>query len=106
MFCRATVQDAILRRLGFQLIDASSSIGANLEEAAAGETKRDFIHKNGIALKEARESRYWLRLITAAAPSLSDKAGPLLRESNELIAMLTTTIKRARSNPSRGPGTA
>lgn len=48
-----------------QLLDAGTSVGANLEEAVAGQSKADFIHKNAIALKEARESNYWLRLIIA-----------------------------------------
>lgn len=46
-----------------QLLRAGTSIGANLEEAVAGQSKADFIHKNAISLKEARESNYWLRLI-------------------------------------------
>jgi four helix bundle protein len=50
-----------------QLLDAGTSVGANLEEAQAGQTKPDFIHKNTISLKEARESNYWLRLILATS---------------------------------------
>jgi four helix bundle protein len=46
-----------------QLIRAGTSIGANLEEAVAGQSKSDFIHKNSISLKEARETNFWLRLI-------------------------------------------
>ena len=48
-----------------QLLKAGTSVGANLEEAQAGQSKPDFISKNAIALKEARESIYWLRLISA-----------------------------------------
>ena len=48
-----------------QLLDAATSVGANLEEAKAAQSTADFIHKNAIALKEARESNYWLRLILA-----------------------------------------
>ena len=50
-----------------QLLDAGTSVGANLEEAGAGQSRREFVHKNAIALKEARESGYWLRLIMATA---------------------------------------
>ena len=50
-----------------QLLDTGTSIGANLEEAQAGQSKADFIHKNSISLKEARETNYWLRLILATA---------------------------------------
>lgn len=46
-----------------QLLKAGTSIGANLEEAVAGQSKADFVHKNSISLKEARESNYWLKLI-------------------------------------------
>jgi four helix bundle protein len=48
-----------------QLLDAGTSVGANLEEAKAAQSTADFIHKNAISLKEARESIYWLRLILA-----------------------------------------
>jgi four helix bundle protein len=50
------------RRLAAQLLDAGTSVGSNLEEAEAGQSKADFISKCRIALKEARESHYWLRL--------------------------------------------
>jgi len=50
-----------------QLLDAGTSVGANLEEAVAGQSKADFIHKNSISLKEARESNFWLRLILATS---------------------------------------
>jgi four helix bundle protein len=50
-----------------QLLDAGTSVGANLEEAQAGQTRPDFIHKNSISLKEARESNFWLRLILATS---------------------------------------
>ena len=49
--------------LGKQYLRAATSIGANIEEAQSGETKADFIHKYGIAQKEAKESHYWLRLL-------------------------------------------
>ena len=48
-----------------QLLDAGTSVGANLEEAKAGQSTADFIHKNAVSLKEARESHYWLKLILA-----------------------------------------
>src|SRR5580698_1732052 len=50
--------------LGKQYLRAATSIGANLAEAQAGESRADFIHKLGIAQKEARESLYWLQLLT------------------------------------------
>jgi four helix bundle protein len=55
----------VSRTLLNQLLDSGTSVGANLEEAKAAQSKADFIHKNAIALKEARESNFWLRLILA-----------------------------------------
>jgi four helix bundle protein len=55
----------VSRSLSGQLLRAGTSVGANLEEAKAGQSRADFISKNSISLKEARESNYWLRLILA-----------------------------------------
>ena len=55
----------VSRNVVSQLLDAGTSVGANLEEAKAGQSTADFIHKNAIALKEARDSNYGLRLILA-----------------------------------------
>src|SRR3989338_1040298 len=46
-----------------QLLRSATSIGANVEEAIAGQSKKDFLHKMAIASKEARETRYWLKLL-------------------------------------------
>lgn len=56
---------SVSKNLIGQLLDAGTSVGANLEEAAAGQSRADFSHKNSISLKEARETNYWLRLILA-----------------------------------------
>lgn len=55
----------VSRNVISQLLDAGTSVGANLEEAKAGQSTADFIHKNAISLKEARESHYWLKLVLA-----------------------------------------
>jgi four helix bundle protein len=65
-----------------QLLDAGTSVGANLEEAKAGQSSRDFVHKNAIALKEARETKYWLRLIKAT----SELNSAVLTEITDLAA--------------------
>jgi four helix bundle protein len=85
-----------------QLNHAAGSIGANLAEAKDGETKKDFIHKNCIALKEANESRYWLTRAWASEHSLRRTAEPLIQEAGELIAILTAIVVKAKSNPGRG----
>ena len=82
-----------------QLVRAGTSIGANLAEASAGQTKPDFIAKTCVSLKEAREARYWLLLIIATRGALQPAAQPLLEEARELVKILTTIVKNARSNP-------
>lgn len=101
--CRAhLVSDPIIRRLAFQLIDSAGSVGANLEESGGGQTKPDFIAKQFTALKEARESRFWLRVIGTAYPALAPKLKDCLQESTELVAMITASVITAKSNPHRG----
>ncbi len=79
-FCRElSIRDAVTRRLSWQLLNAGTSVGANLEEADAGQTKPDFIAKVSIARKECGEARHWLRLIAFAEPSASPDRGTLAR---------------------------
>jgi four helix bundle protein len=82
------------RRIAYQLFDSVSSIGANLEEAKAAYSPRDFTSKNSISLKEARESKYWLRVADAKALGNQQERRRLLQESDEFVAMLTTGVKR------------
>ena len=56
-------QSDVYRTLGRQLLRSGTSIGANTEEAQAGQSRADFINKYSIVLKEARETLYWLRLL-------------------------------------------
>jgi four helix bundle protein len=103
VFCRKLPRnDDVVRRLSWQLLDAGTSIGANLEEADAAQSKRDFIAKAAIARKESRESRYWLRLITFAEPRIGNDAAPLIDESTQLYKILTSIILNAESNADRG----
>jgi len=66
------------RTLSNQLIRSGTSIGANVEESQAAQSKADFVHKLEIALKEARETRYWLRLLIAASLFPENRLLPLL----------------------------
>ena len=85
-----------------KLLDSGTSIGANIEEGRAGQSKPDFIAKNFISLKESRETRFWLRLIAATDPLMQKELTPFLQETYEFIAMLTTSLKNARLSQSRG----
>lgn len=64
--CRYLEKNTIVsRNVISQLLRAGTSVGANLEEARAGHSTADFVHKNAVSLKEARETQYWLKLILA-----------------------------------------
>ena len=100
--CRVLRMDGMLakkrtvnRNAMNQLVRSATSIGANLEEAKAGQSKADFHVKVRIALKEARESHYWLRLIAASSRQQSSRFALLIQEANEIVAILTTIAKRA-----------
>lgn len=79
--------------LSKQLIRAGTSIGANIEEALAGQSRKDFLAKMSIASKEARECNYWLRLIRDGKFIEEDKLKDLINESDELIKILTSIVK-------------
>ena len=96
-FCRKLAQEpGVSRHIAWQLADAGTSIAANYEEAKAAYSRRDFTAKSSIVLKEARESRMWLRLIEAESLAPIDEVRPLLNEANELVAIFTTSVKRLR----------
>ena len=98
---RLRAKGAVYQEIVDQLNAAAGSIGANLAEARDAESKKDFIHKNSISLKEANESNYWLKRAWRAEKSLQKAAEPLIQESAELIKILTAIIVKAKSNPHR-----
>jgi four helix bundle protein len=79
--------------LSKQMLRASTSIGANVEEAIAGQSRADFISKMSIASKEARETRYWLRLLRDAGLMEKRAAEELLKEVTEMVLILTSIVK-------------
>jgi four helix bundle protein len=83
--------------LGRQLLRSGTSIGANLEEATGAQSKADFVSKCNIALKEAREAYYWIRLFVKTGIVAADKLSNLAEEANELVAILTAIVKKSRA---------
>ncbi|MBI3617956.1 MAG: four helix bundle protein [Candidatus Omnitrophica bacterium] len=85
------------REYGKQLIRASGSVGSNLEEADGALTRKDFINKIGISRREARESRYWLKLLEATTnftdKTIGDEIRWLINESKEIMLILSSIIK-------------
>src|SRR4051812_30192602 len=106
-FCRPLIgREQIVRDLGRQLLRSATSVGANLEEADAGQSKPDFRSKVAISRKECCEARYWLRLLNHANPPLLKVSAPLIAESSELVAILTTIKKNSEANDDRGEPTS
>jgi four helix bundle protein len=89
-------QDRSSRTLASQLLRSGTSIGANIEEAQAGQSKADFTAKMSIARKEARETLYWLRLIKAADMVEVSKLDDITREADELVRILTAIVKTSQ----------
>ncbi|MCF6222657.1 MAG: four helix bundle protein [Flavobacteriaceae bacterium] len=81
--------------LSKQILKSGTSIGANIEEGQAAQSKRDFISKNSIALKETRETHYWLRLLKDSDYLPNDYIG-LISECDELRKILTSIIKTSQ----------
>ncbi len=94
--CRRLPDDASAKHIARQLVRAATGGGANYEEARGAESRADFIHKVGIANKELREALYWVRLIDEAALVTDSELAALIREANELVAILTASIRTAK----------
>src|SRR2546425_2320765 len=78
--------------LAKQYLRAACSVGANVEEAQAGESRSDFIHKLGVAQKEARESLYWLRILSESDLVPRNRLVPLIQETDELLNVIASII--------------
>lgn len=80
-----------------QLLRSATSIGANVNEASAGQTKKDFISKMSIASKEARETLYWIRLLSESNWYNTDLKN-ILSEANDMVKILTKIVKTSQEN--------
>jgi four helix bundle protein len=78
-----------------QLLKSGTSIGANVVEASAAESRRDFVHKMAIASKEARETSYWLQLLSESDLAPGIDVSTELELVEELIRLLTSIVKTA-----------
>jgi len=80
-----------------QILRSGTAIGANVEEALAGISRADFIAKMSIASKEARETRYWLRLLRDSKTVPEPRITPLENECLELVRILTAIVKTSQA---------
>jgi len=83
------------RHVSTQLVRSATAAGANYDEARSPESRADFIHKLGIALKELREARYWLSFVAGSKMAAVDPV--LLDEARQLIAILMASRRTAAS---------
>ncbi len=75
-----------------QLIRSATSVGANMIEAQASSSRRDFIKFYEIALKSSNEAQYWLNLLKDSAPELSEKCEELIKENLEISKMIASSV--------------
>jgi len=79
--------------LSKQLLRSGTSIGANISEAQRGESRKDFLHKMNISLKECVETKYWLRLLTATDHLTEKESRSIMSDCIELEKLLTSIVK-------------
>lgn len=95
---RALPKDTAGFVVGKQVARSGTSIGANVEEAKAAQSRADFVRRINIARAEARETLYWLRVITGAGLVPKSRLTELQREADELTRILTVIVKNTRAN--------
>jgi four helix bundle protein len=84
--------------LSKQLLRAGTSIGANTEEAIGAQSKKDFLSKISIAYKEARESKYWLRLLRDSSLIEAHVADELIQDIDELLRLMGAIISSTKKS--------
>jgi four helix bundle protein len=84
--------------LSKQILRSGTSVGALIREAEFGQTRKDFIHKMSIALKEANETEYWLSILKDTNYIDEEYYNKSTSDVKELIAMLVSTVKTAKKS--------
>jgi four helix bundle protein len=97
-FRRRRPRDDVERLIWKELLKAGTSVGANTSESSGAQSDSDFIAKFQIALKEGKESLFWLRLLKHAQPDCSPQTDVLLRQSNEIVSILVVSLRTAKAN--------
>ena len=89
-------QSDVSKTLFRQLLRSGTSIGANVHEAQSAQSNKDFIHKLEIALKEARETEYWLKILIKSELVKENKFKLLLQESQEIKAIIAASVVKLK----------
>lgn len=80
------------------MLRSGTSIGANIEEAIGGQSRKDFFAKLTISYKEARETKYWIRLLTDTNYFTKEQTTPLLNDIEELLRIIGSIQKTIRNS--------
>src|SRR5262245_50988675 len=96
-YCRdLSKEPGVVRHIAWQLAEAATSAAAQYQEARAAYSRKEFAAKNSDSLKELRESDLWLRVILACEIGPRETPVALQSESNQLVAIFTTSMRRLR----------
>ncbi|MGB3655504.1 MAG: four helix bundle protein [Rivularia sp. (in: cyanobacteria)] len=94
--CFLDEKPGVNRIISSQLLRSGTSIGANVREAQSAQSDKDFLSKLEIALKEARETQYWLEIIIESELVEKSKFDSLLQEANEIGKILVSSTKKLK----------
>ena len=95
--------DPVRREIKSQVTRSGTSIGANYCEADDAESRNDYVHKVGIAKKEARETMYWTKMLVEAEPKLKNEALVIYQEAKEINLIMNAIIKKVVTNNTKTP---
>lgn len=79
-----------------QIVRSGTSIGANCEEAQDSSSKKEFLNKITISLREAKETRYWLKLVSLTKLVVDSEIDVVIQECNEIVAILITSVRTTK----------
>ena len=89
-------QSDVCKTLSRQLLRSGTSVGANVHEAQSAQSDKDFINKLEIALKETRETEYWLEILMKSELVSENKFKPLLEECQQLKAIIAASVVKLK----------
>ena len=95
---RELEKDGVGRIVGKQFLRSATSIGANMNEAQAAQSRADFVHKIQISYKEAKETGYWIKLIEGSKILSAERLKRVKDETEELTKILSAIIVRTKKN--------
>lgn len=94
-------KDYLIKDILRQLLRCGTSIGANVSESQEAVSKKDFINKLSIALKEAKETEYWLKILSKSEVLNQNTFNELINECTQIIRLLISILKKLKENDSK-----